>query len=128
MTDVTTKKKTTGWIPFTAVMLAFLGAFNILAGVSALAKGQFFAESELLFGDLTMWGWIWIVLGCLQALTAWLVLAQKTAGMLMAIAWAFFGGLIHMMSVGAYPIWSVTMVVISFLIMGGLLMNSDEFN
>jgi hypothetical protein len=33
-----------------------------------------------------------------------------------------------MMSVGAYPIWSVTMVVISFLIMGGLLMNSDEFN
>lgn len=128
MADNSNTRDTSGWILFTGALLLFLGVFNILDGIAALSTASFFNEAELLFGDLSTWGWVYLILGVLQVFTSYLVYQQKMSGMVMATAWAFFSTLVHLMTVGAYPIWSLTMVVISFMVMFGLLTNSDEFS
>lgn len=128
MADSSNDRQFTTWIPFTGTLLLFLGTFNMIDGFAALSKDDFFNDSELLIGSLETWGWIWLVLGALQILTSYFVFNQKTAGMVMAVAWAFFGSMAHLMAVGAYPIYSLTMIVISFMVMFGLLTHSDEFS
>lgn len=127
MAENTTTRSETGWIPFTGVLLLFIGIFNVIDGIVAISKDDLFKADELLFGDLTMWGWIWLVLGVLQILTSSLVFKRRMSGMIMAVGWAFLAGMGHMLAVGAYPIWSLTMVVMCFMLMFGLLTNSDQF-
>lgn len=127
MSENVNQRPETNWIPFTAVLLLFVGFFNIIDGIAALSKDELFKVDELLFGDLTTWGWIWLVLGVLQALTSYLVFNRKRAGMVMAVTWAFFACMGHLLAVGLQPIWSIAMVTLSFMIMFGLLTNSDQF-
>lgn len=127
MKATATNRNDSGWIPFTGVLLLFIGAFNVIDGIVAISKDDLFKADELLFGDLTMWGWIWLVLGVLQIFTSSLVFKRRMPGMILAVSWAFLAGMGHMLAVGAYPIWSLTMVAMCFLVMFGLLTNSDQF-
>ncbi len=52
-----------GWTGFAGVLFLLLGAFNVIAGVAALAGDAKFAENDLFFGDLTAWGMILIGFG-----------------------------------------------------------------
>lgn len=128
MAEQSSDRPESGWILFAGTLLIFLGVFNMIDGVAALTKDNFYAESELLFGSLSTWGWVYLVIGALQVVTSYLVFNQKVSGMLLAVGWAFASCLVHLMTAGAYPIWSLTLVVLSFLVMFGLLTNSDQFS
>ena len=127
MSENQNQRTETNWIPFTAVLLLFVGMFNAIDGIAALTKDELFNAEELLFGNLTTWGWIWLVLGVLQMLTSYLVFGRKRAGMVMAVTWAFFACMGHLLAVGLQPVWSIVTVTLSFMIMFGLLTNSDQF-
>lgn len=128
MADQASGRPVSGWILFSGALLLFLGVFNVIDGVAVLSKDEFFAEEELLFGDLSAWGWVYLVLGVLQLGSSYLVYQQKMSGMILAVSWAFLSCTIHLVTVGAYPIWSLSLVVLSFMVMFGLLTNSDQFS
>jgi len=47
-----------GLLIFAAVLLGVLGVFNLLDGISAVAKSSFFiAGARFVVGDLRAWGW-----------------------------------------------------------------------
>jgi hypothetical protein len=54
-----------GWVIFASVMMWLVGAFQIIAGITALTdpQGLVVTDERLLAFDLTVWGWIHIVLG-----------------------------------------------------------------
>jgi hypothetical protein len=121
------ERRGAGWISFAGVMFLIVGTFNVIAGIAALADDDYFRVDELLFGDLSFWGWTWITLGASQILTSYLIFKRSGAGLFLGAFLAGLNAIDHLVAVGAYPIWSIIVMTIDFLIIWGLLTNSDQF-
>ena len=102
-----------GLVVFASVLLAVLGFFNLIYGISAVAKSHVFvANAHYVFGGLRAWGWITLILGVLQLLAA--------AGVLSGNQWArWFGVLVvglnaidQMFFIPAYPFWSLMIIAV----------------
>ena len=50
-----------GWMVFAGVLFLLLGLFNLMWAIAAFASDDDFAVDELLFGDLTLWGILFLV-------------------------------------------------------------------
>jgi hypothetical protein len=109
-----------GWLTFAAVLFIVAGVANALWGISALVNDDYFRADELLFGDLSMWGVFYLVLAAVQLGTAWLILRGSPVGALLGIGLAVLHGTIALMSIGAYPLWTVIVLTIDGLIIYGL--------
>jgi hypothetical protein len=109
-----------GWLTFAAVMFIAAAVFNALWGISALVNDDHFRADELLFGDLSMWGAIYLGLAVLLGLTAILIIRRHGSGIILGCLLAMIHGVVALMSIGAYPLWSVVLLVIDGLIIYGL--------
>jgi hypothetical protein len=119
--------KATGWIGFAGVLLLIAGSLNVIDGIAAVSHDERFKTAELLFGSITTWGWVYIVAGSVQLLAAILLFKSHASGMILAVTIAALSGMSHFMSIGVYPLWSVILMAINFMIMFGLLTHSDAF-
>ena len=52
-----------GWVTFAAVLFLVVGTFNVINGIALIVDDNYFRADELLFGDLSMWGWLAITAG-----------------------------------------------------------------
>jgi hypothetical protein len=118
----------TGLVTFGGVMLLVAATFNLLDGVVALVNDDYYVVDELLFGDLTGWGLWWLAIGAAQLLAGWLVLARKGFGALLGIFLAGANAFSHLMFLGAYPAWSIVIIVVDGLIIYALCTRLDEFD
>ncbi len=109
-----------GWLVFAGVMFMAAAGFNAIWGISALVNDDYFAVDELLFGDLSMWGVLYLCFAALQLGTAFLILGRSSAGAVVGIGLALLHGFLVMLSIGAYPIWSIVLLAIDGLIIYGL--------
>jgi hypothetical protein len=125
--SVPAERRGAGWVAFAGVMFLIVGTFNVIAGVAALADDDYFKGNELLFGDLSFWGWSWITLGASQMLTSYLIFQRSGSGLFLGAFLAGLNAIDHLVAVGAYPIWSIIVMAIDFLILWALLTNSDQF-
>lgn len=110
----------TGVVVLATAFILMAGVFNLISGIAAIADDQRFAVDELLFGNLTLWGIFWLLLGGLQLLVGVLLFQQKTAGAVLGIAIAIVNASLHLMFVGAYPIWSLTIIAIDAAVIWAL--------
>ncbi|HZB06681.1 MAG TPA: hypothetical protein VE449_08820 [Thermoleophilaceae bacterium] len=81
---------------------------------------DYFAVDELLFGDLSLWGVIYLGFAVAQIAAALLIMSRSAAGALLGIALVGVHSIGVMMSIGAYPVWSVILLVIDGVIIYGL--------
>lgn len=109
-----------GWLTFAAAMFIAAGLGNALWGVAALVNDDYFAADELLFGDLSMWGVFYLLLAATQVATAWLIFRRSTVGTVLGISLALLHLLVALMSIAAYPLWTVILLTIDGLIIYGL--------
>lgn len=110
----------TGVVVLATAFILLAGFFNLISGVAAVADDQRFAEGELLFGGLALWGVFWLLLGGLQLIVGVLLFQQKAAGAVLGIAIAIINASLHLMFVGAYPIWSLTIIAIDAAVIWAL--------
>jgi hypothetical protein len=116
-----------GWATFVAVYLLVVGSLNVIWGIAALANKSYFTAEGLLWSSLNTWGWVAIIVGAIQILGSGLVAARRAGGAVIAGFLAFFGIMLNFLSVGAYPVWSVILLVIDALIIWAVTVHSDEF-
>jgi hypothetical protein len=119
--------ETRGWATFVAVYLMIVGVLNIIWGIAALSNKSYFTTGGLLWSSLNTWGWVAIILGALQLIGAGLVASRNAAGAVIAGFLAFFGIMLNFLSIGAYPVWSVILLVIDALIIWAVTVHSEEF-
>lgn len=116
-----------GPLKFASVILAIAGVLNIIEGFAALAGDDRFNESNLIFESLTAWGIAYVIIGLLQVYAGNEIRLRKPQGLLLGITFASLSGIAHFMSLGAYPIWSVAIMVLNFAVLFALLTNDDAF-
>ena len=107
-----------GWLSFAVVMFLIAATFNAVYGIAALANDDYFAADELLFGDLSMWGAFYLTVAALQVAAALLVWARS--GFELGIVLAVVSATLALLSIDAYPIWSITVMVVDGLIIYAL--------
>ena len=116
-----------GMVTFAGIMLLVAAAFNLLVGVVALVNDDYYRVDELLFGDLSLWGVWWLVIGSALLLAGWGVLARKAWAEFAGIALAGINAFTQLMFIGVYPGWSVAAMAVDALIIYALTSRFDEF-
>jgi|SRR5690242_8975613 hypothetical protein len=111
----------TGWRLFAAIMLGCAAALNIIDGIVALSKSNFFvADAEYVFSDLRTWGWIVLAFGIAQGLGALALMNRNQLARWFAIAVAAVNAVIQLTWIQAYPFWSLTIFALDILVIYGL--------
>ena len=62
--------------------------------------------------DVTVWGWIHMLLGALVATTGWALLARKTWAGVMAIVLASLSAIANFFFIPYYPVWSIVVIAL----------------
>jgi hypothetical protein len=122
--------KRSGWITFAGVMAFIAGGYNALSGIAALADDNALESQarEVLYGiDLTAWGWFWLVIGLVQIVTGVLILQRNTWGLWLGVAFAGLSAMLTVIVMFVFPLWALAVLTIDFLVLFGLLTQSDEF-
>jgi hypothetical protein len=109
-----------GWVAFAGVMFLIAATFNAVYGISALVNDDYFRADELLFGDMSFWGVVYLIIAATQFVTALLVFSRSAAGVVVGIALAMLNATLTLLSIGAYPVWSIIVLVVDGLIIYGL--------
>lgn len=110
-----------GWVLFAGIMLMLIATLNIIWGIAAIDNANFFIEDKrYIISDLNTWGWIILIIGALQMLAAFSVWAGGTYGRWVGIATAAASSIGALLSIPAYPLWSLAIFGTDLLIIYGL--------
>ena len=102
-----------GLLVFAAVLLGVLGLFNLLDGISAVAKSSFFvAGARFVVGDLRAWGWTVLIHGALQLLAAFGVMVGNQFARWFGVAVLALNAVAQMAFIPSYPFWSLLIIAI----------------
>jgi len=110
-----------GWVLFAGIMIMMVGVLNIIWGIAAIDRSTFFVQdAKYVFSDLKTWGWIILVLGGLQLAAAFSIWSGGGYGRWFGIASATCNAIAALLSIPAYPFWSLAIFAIDVLVIFGL--------
>ena len=121
-----TDQHSENWSVFAAVLFLLAGFIHIMWGIAALAGDDAFVVDELLFGDLTLWGLIYLAIGAAQAGAAWLLATGNPWGRTLGVALAGLSAANAMLTFGARPLWAATALAVDLLVIYGLTVHGDR--
>jgi hypothetical protein len=105
-----------GLLIFAAVVLGVLGLFNLLDGIAAISRSRVFVGNALfVIGDLNSWGWVMAVLGGLQLLAAFGVMAGNQVARWFGVAVVALNAVSQMFFIASYPFWSLMIIVVDIV-------------
>jgi hypothetical protein len=111
-----------GWVVFAGVMLVLGGTINLIDGIAAVGGSHFFARrANYIVGDLTSLGWAVMVIGAVQVLAGFGVVAKNQIARWVGVAAAALNAVAQLLFLPAYPLWSLSIFVLDILVMHGLL-------
>jgi hypothetical protein len=110
-----------GLVLFAGVLLMVIGFWNLIYGISALAKASVFvANAHYVFGDLRTWGWITLIVAALQLLAGIGVMAGNQWARWAGIVLVGLNAINQMFFLPAYPFWSLTIIAMDIVALYGL--------
>jgi hypothetical protein len=117
-----------GSVVFAGTMLAIGGILNVIYGIAAISDSKFFvSDTQFIFSNLNTWGWITLLLGGVQLLAAGSLSRGGQFGRWFGIAAASGSAIAALLSLPAYPFWSLAIFAIDMIIIHGLAVNFREY-
>ena len=117
-----------GMVAFAGVMLALVGFFDILQGLTALFNDEYFvvAKGDLLLLDFTTWGVITLIWGALLVAAGLGLLSGRGGARIFSIVVVFVNMILQIAFLSAYPIWSAIIIAIQVFVLYALTAKWDE--
>jgi hypothetical protein len=110
-----------GWMIFAGTMLAILGTLNVIGGIAAIDNSHFYVRDvKYVFGDLNTWGWIVLITGAAQVLTAFGIWARSSLAAWVGIGFAGLNAMAQLLNIPSYPLYSVSLFAIDILVIYAL--------
>jgi hypothetical protein len=115
------EQKGEGWLLFAGIMLAMLSVLNVIWGIAAIGDANFFVnDTHYVISSLNTWGWVALIVGILQMVAAFSIWSGGRFGQWFGIAVAGVGAMGALLSIPAYPLWSLAVFSIDILVIYGL--------
>jgi len=106
-----------GWWVFAGVLLLVAGVLNIIYGIAAIGDSKFFTENATyIISGLHTWGWITLILGVLELVAAFSLFSGGEFGRWFGIFVGSLNAIAALLSIPAYPFWSLAIFALSIII------------
>ncbi len=106
-----------GWVTFAGVLLLIVGVLNVIYGIAAIGDSSFFINnSKYILSNLHTWGWVTLILGVLQLFAAFSLWAGGLYGRIVGIGAAGLSAIGALLSIPAYPFWSLAIFALDIVI------------
>jgi len=111
-----------GAIAFAATMLTLSGIFQALAGLVAIVNDEFYvvARNYTYDLDISVWGWLHMVIGLGVFATGLALFARKTWAGVAAIVIAMISALANFFFIPYYPIWALLVIALDVWVIWAL--------
>lgn len=113
-----------GWVTFAGVALLVAG---VLDGLVALNQEALYEGADLIFGDRTVLGTTFLLIGAVEILTGVLVFKGRVLGQFLGVMVAGLNGFWHFLFIGAVPARSIPIMVADGLIIYALTGHGESF-
>ena len=122
--------KWSGWIAFAGWLLVIVGVLDFFEGLIAVIRGQYFVltANQIIVFDVRTWGWVTLIWGIVAMLAGLGLLSGSGWARWFAIVIASLSILGQLGFVGSsqYPLWALTVLVLSFVILYALIARWDD--
>jgi hypothetical protein len=109
------------WVVFAGTILAVLGTVNIIDGIAAISKSSFFVgQAKFVISDLKTLGWVLLILGIVQLITAAGVWLRWTGIRWVGVGVASLNAIAQLVVMPAYPLWAISLFALDILVIYGL--------
>lgn len=116
-----------GWVTFAGVLLLIGGSLNVIYGIAAISDSRFFVQdAKYIFSNLNTWGWIALGIGILQVLAAGSLWNGGLYGRVVGIAVASLSAIAALLSIPAYPFWSLAIFALDVVIIHQIAAHGTE--
>jgi hypothetical protein len=112
-----------GWLSFAAAMLVVGGAFKILDALWAFKYDDEVSDevqTVLFEGDLTSWGWVWLVVGIVLILAGFAVVGGAQWARWVGIVAASVAAIVFMPWIYYRPLWTILSVTLAVMVVYAL--------
>ena len=114
--------QTTGWLSFAGIVAFVVGIFNVIDGLVALFRNDYYlvTSQDILVFDFAAWGWIWLFLGLAQIAVGVGILAGRSWARAAGVAMAVLAAVGQLAFLRAFPVWSVLVIGMCVLLVYAL--------
>jgi len=106
-----------GWWVFAGVLLLVAGVLNIVYGIAAIGDSKFFTENvTYIISGLHTWGWVTLIIGVLEIVAAFSLFSGGGFGRWFGIIVGSLNAIAALLSIPAYPFWSLAIFALSIII------------
>ena len=106
-----------GWWVFAGVLLLVAGVLNIIYGIAAIGDSKFFSDNvTYIISGLNTWGWIILIVGVLELVAAFSLFSGGEFGRWFGIFIAALNAMAALLSIPAYPFWSLAIFALAIII------------
>jgi hypothetical protein len=111
------EKTHSGWVTFAGVLLFVVGVLNVIYGIAAIGDSSFFVQDQkYILSNLNTWGWVTLILGLFQFFAAFSLWSGGLYGRVFAIVAASLSAIAALLSIPAYPFWSLAIFAIDIIV------------
>jgi hypothetical protein len=102
-------------------MVMLVGILNVIYGIAAISDSSFFVKDQkYILSNLHTWGWVTLILGVLQILAALSIWSGGQYGRWFGIIAAGLSSIAALLSIPAYPFWSLAIFAVDVAIVYAL--------
>lgn len=112
------ESRATGWWFFAAIILGIAGILNVIYGIAAIDKASFLVNDQrYILGELSTWGWVTLVIGVVQLFAAASLIQGGGFGRWIGIFSAAASAIASLLSIDAYPFWSLAVFSLAVIVL-----------
>ena len=113
----TNESSVTGWWVFAGILLLIAGVLNVIYGIAAIGNSHFFtANAHYILSDLKTWGWVTVIIGAIELIAGFSLFSGGGFGRWIGIFAAALASISALLSIPAYPFWSLCIFALSIII------------
>jgi hypothetical protein len=117
-----------GWVSFAAVMLMFVGVFDIVQGIIALADDDFAVaiSGGLLVFNVTAWGWVHVIGGAILLVVGIGLASGQWWARVVGVIVAALNALAQLTIMPSYPFWATLMIALNVVVIYAIVVHGQE--
>src|SRR2546421_6572338 len=108
-----------GWVFFAAVIMFTTGFVNIIEGLVALVKDDYYQVRPaglVVHVNYTAWGWALLAVGAVLILVAYGVATGHTWARVTAVVLACINAVVNLGFIAAYPVWVMLVIALDVIV------------
>lgn len=111
-----------GGLVFAAWVLIIIGAFQIIAGLTAIIDDDFYVVAQNYTFDLdtSAWGWIHLLIGLLLVGTGAGLFTGRTWAAVTALVLASISAIVNFFFIPYYPFWAILVIALDVWVIWSL--------